>query len=120
MAATLPHGERLRKRGQFTAVQGRGKKYPSERFVIFVLPQPKVGGEPSLAPARLGITVSRKVGVAVVRNRVKRLVREAFRLRKTLFPKGLDIVFIARPTAKASELSEVVREMEKLCRKLQS
>ena len=113
MAETLPRRERLRKRSQFTAVQGRGKKLHTEHFLVFVLPQAD-----SLAPARLGITVSKKVGVAVVRNRVKRLVREAFRRLKTLFPKGLDLVFVAKQTAAGSELAEVARELERLCRKL--
>jgi ribonuclease P protein component len=117
VAETLPRQERLRKRVQFVAVQGRGKKHHTERFIVFVLPR---GEKDSLAPARLGITVSKKVGVAVVRNRVKRLVREAFRRRKTLFPEGLDIVFVAKATAKTIELADVLREMERLCRKLQS
>jgi ribonuclease P protein component len=112
---TLPRRERLRKRAEFTAVQGRGKKFHTERFLVFVLPQ-KV----PLAPARLGITVSRKVGGAVTRNRIKRLVREAFRRRKALFPKGLDIVFIAKQMKTVPELEDVLREIEKLCRKLQS
>jgi ribonuclease P protein component len=113
VAETLPRQERLRKRSQFTAVQGRGKKLHTEHFLVFVLPQTD-----SLAAARLGITVSKKVGGAVVRNRVKRLVREAFRRLKTLFPKGLDVVFVAKQTAANRELTEVARELEKLCRKL--
>jgi ribonuclease P protein component len=113
VAETLPRQHRLRKRAQFTAVQGRGKKLHTEHFLVFILPQAN-----ALAPARLGITVSKKVGGAVVRNRVKRLVREAFRRRKTLFPKGLDVVFIAKHVAGGVELAEVARELEKLCRKL--
>ena len=116
MAENLPRTERLRKRAEFTAVQGRGRKLHSERFLVFVQPRPSS----SLAPPRLGITVSRKVGGAVVRNRVKRLVREAFRRRKALFPKGLDVVFIAKPNAATVELPELMREIEKLCRKLPS
>jgi len=46
---------------------------------------------------RLGVTVSKKVGKAVVRNRVKRLVKEVFRLREACFVKGYDIVVVARP-----------------------
>ncbi len=111
--AGLPRHERLRKRSEFTAVQGRGKKLHTERFLVFVLPR----AEPS-APARLGITVSKKVGGAVVRNRIKRLVREAFRRRKALFPQGLDIVFIAKQTAIDVELEGLLRETERLCRKL--
>jgi ribonuclease P protein component len=114
VAETLPRRERLRKRAQFKAVQGRGKKLHTERFLVFILPQK----EP-LAPPRLGITVSKKVGGAVVRNRVKRLLREAFRRHKTLFPMGLDIVFVAKQAAAKSELGDVTRELERLCRKLQ-
>jgi ribonuclease P protein component len=112
-AQTLSRDERLRKRSQFTAVQGRGKKLHTENFLVFVL-----GRRETLAPTRLGITVSKKVGGAVVRNRVKRLLREAFRHRKALFPGGLDVVFIAKQVAASVELEDVLREMEKLCRKL--
>lgn len=117
MSETLPREERLRKRAEFTRVQGRGKKHHTERFLVFVLPR-KPGNE--TAPARLGVTVSKKVGGAVVRNRVKRLLREAFRRRKTLFPMGLDIVFIAKQTASKSELADLLRELERLCSKLRS
>jgi ribonuclease P protein component len=113
VAETLPRRERLRKRAQFTAIQGRGKKLHTEHFLVFILPQAD-----SLAPARLGITVTKKVGGAVVRNRIKRLVREVFRRQKTLFPKGLDLVFVAKQTAARTELAEVARELEKLCRRL--
>ncbi len=113
--ASFPRDVRLRKRPDFTAVQGRGKKLHGERFLVFVLPR-----RDSLAPARLGITVSRKVGNAVIRNRIKRLLREAFRHRQALFPKGLDVVFIAKQNAAGCELEDVVREIERLCRKLPS
>jgi len=63
----------------------------------------------------LGITVSRKVGTAVTRNRLKRLVREAFRRRKTLFPRGLDLVFIAKKQAVDATYDQVSGEIEKLC-----
>ena len=120
MSETLPQKERLRKRAEFLAVQGRGKKHHTERFLVFVLPRrPVPQGEPR-APSRIGVTVSKKVGGAVVRNRVKRLLREAFRRRKTLFPIGLDIVFIAKQTAQKSELADVLRELERLCSKLRS
>lgn len=78
---------------------------------MFVLPQSEPG------PTRVGVTASRKLGGAVVRNRVKRRVREAFRRHKLLFPSGLDLVFVAKKSAVVSDYEQVVREMERLCRK---
>jgi len=49
------------------------------------------------AAARLGVVASRKVGPSVVRNRAKRLVREAFRLHPEVFHAGIDVVIIVRP-----------------------
>jgi len=54
------------------------------------------GGENSLPHARLGLSVSRRVGKAVARNRWKRLLREAFRLEQHRLPPGVDLVAIPR------------------------
>jgi len=64
------------------------------------------------APARLGLTVSRRVGGAVVRTRVKRRLREWFRRHRDLFPTGRDFVVIARPAAATASADEVGRELE--------
>lgn len=111
-AQRLPRAERLRKRSGFVAVQGRGKKLHTDHFLVFVLPRAE-----GLAPARLGITVSKKVGESVERNRVKRLVREAFRRHKALFPAGHDVVFVAKRGAVEAGFDRVVQEIERLCRK---
>ena len=108
-AEKLPRTERLRRRIEFTAVQGRGKKIHTESFLVFLLARAD-----GLAPARLGITVSKKVGNAVERNRVKRLVREAFRHTKALFPKGYDVVFVAKKNAVGADLNRVLEEVERL------
>jgi ribonuclease P protein component len=107
---SLPRRERVRKRREYVAVQGRGRKLHTDSFLVFVLPRAD-------SPARLGVTVSKKVGGAVERNRVKRLVREAFRRFKTLFPQGLDIVFVAKRAAVEADFDQVMREIERLCRK---
>jgi ribonuclease P protein component len=107
----LDKAERLRRRAEYLRVQEGGRKLHTDHFLVFVAPRAAV------QPARVGITVSRKVGTAVARNRLKRLVREAFRRHKFLFPKGLDVVFIAKQGADEVQYDQVVREIERLCRK---
>lgn len=65
------------------------------------------------AAGRIGITVSRQVGKAVRRNRVKRLVREAFRQNRALFPAATDVVVIAKTDCCAARLADVVAEFER-------
>jgi ribonuclease P protein component len=60
--------------------------------------------------ARLGITASRKVGGAVVRNRAKRLVREAFRSTRDLWLPGIDLVVIVKKALVGMRLDDVVEE----------
>lgn len=71
-----------------------------------------------MPPTRLGVTVTRKVGHAVVRNRIKRLVREAFRRERHLFDDGYDMVWVAKRTAAGTTYSDVVSDLHALARKL--
>ena len=66
---------------------------------------------PRRLPCRLGVVASKKTGGAVVRNRSKRLLREAFRLRNELFPAGIDLVIIAKPGASDLSLDAVILEV---------
>lgn len=71
-----------------------------------------------MAPAptqgqRLGITVTKKVGNAVVRNRIKRVVREVFRRNRALFPLSTDVVFIAKQGAGKLGYAEALAEIER-------
>ncbi len=82
-----PH-DRIRKRSEYQTIYDKGLRIPSASFVLFVMRNR--AGRP-----RLGITVTRKVGGAVRRNRAKRLVREIFRRHKTEFM-DVDIVVNGR------------------------
>jgi ribonuclease P protein component len=74
--------------------------------MIFVL-----DGAPEAKVTRLGITASKKVGGAVVRNRVKRLVREVYRLHKDGFPAGKRVVVVAKTEAAGLTRAAVEREL---------
>jgi ribonuclease P protein component len=68
----------------------------------------------SARDARLGITVSKKVGIAVVRNRVKRWVRESYRRMIGVTPLGTDLVVIAKPSAANSSYRATAEELRRL------
>lgn len=63
---------------------------------------------------RLGITVTKKAGNAVRRNRIKRLIREFFRLNKSLFPAGYDVIVMARRNMPPIKYQEAYRELTEL------
>jgi ribonuclease P protein component len=99
--------DRLRKSGEFLQLQQRGARHQSEHFVLYGL-----GGARD-ERSRLGITVSRRIGNAVVRNRIKRRVRECYRLKlRAMLPAGVAIVVIARKGA--GELTWMAIETELL------
>ncbi|MBX7191760.1 MAG: ribonuclease P protein component [Sandaracinaceae bacterium] len=102
---TLRPADRLKRREDFRRVQETGRKHHSPHFLVVVLVRDDQG------PARIGITVTKKVGNAVQRNRVKRLVREVFRRERARFPEGCDVVFIAKNGAPALGYAEVLAEV---------
>ena len=95
----LGKAARLRRRREFLAVQERGRRLHAGELVVLAL----VTGTNR---PRIGITVSKRVGTAVVRNRIKRWVREAFREAAPDLP-PVDVVVVARPGAGRMGLAAV-------------
>jgi ribonuclease P protein component len=103
---SFPKGERLLNRKDFVNLNRSGKRYRTEHFTTLYR-------ENGLKHTRLGITVSKRVGNAVKRNRVKRLVREFFRQNKESFLIGFDVNFIADKSAHHLAFKDIEKEMGK-------
>jgi ribonuclease P protein component len=100
---------RIRRRSDFLRIQSEGERASTPHFVLLVTARQLSADcpEPSKAPSRLGVVVTKKVGNAVIRARIKRLCRECFRLWPDLVPDGVDLVVIARQGAGELGLADV-------------
>ncbi len=102
--------QRLRKRREFFQVQQQGRKIHLRDLLVFVYLQK--------GKQRLGITASRKIGGAVQRNRVKRLLREVWRKEHHGLSMGYDIVFVVKRSAVTANFSVLRQQVLELGRKL--
>lgn len=90
----------LKNNRDFVNVYTSGKSYANRYLVIYTL---KNNSDRN----RLGISVSKKVGNSVVRHRLKRLIKESYRLHEKMFNSGLDIVVIARKGSDACDFAGI-------------
>ena len=114
----FPRDCRLRKRREFLAVQGRGRRLSGRHLQFFVLGRKEPPASVVAASIRFGITVTRKVGNAVTRNRLKRLLRERCRHVVASSPSGLDVVILVRASAATAPAAAIAGDFGELARRL--
>lgn len=95
---------------QFKKVYSKGRSLTNNLLVLYYLKN-------NLSGIRLGITVNKKVGKAVVRNRIRRLIKENYRLRERYIKEGYDIVIVSRVRAKEATYNEISGSMHNLLKR---
>ena len=108
---TYLRADRLLRRSEFVRVQQRARRVHLAHFVLLLV---RSGRRDGGTETRLGVTAGRRVGGAVQRNRIKRLVREVFRRNRALFPRECDVVLVARSGADRLDYAAVVSELERV------
>lgn len=104
----FPRASRLSSTAEFRLVKQAGKSWTGRHLVLGVLAQPEA------TRARVGIVTTRKVGMAVVRNRIRRRIREVFRLHQFDLIPGVWLVTIARPSAATASFQDIERDWLRL------
>lgn len=100
----MKFSDSLKKNRDFQNVYRKGKSYANKYLVMYVLKN-------ETEENRIGISVSKKVGNSVIRHHVTRIIRESYRLHEDMFNSGLDIVVIARSTAREVGYHEIASAM---------
>jgi len=101
---------RLKKNSEFKDVYSKGKVYANHLLVLYI-----VENESSFN--KVGFSVSKKVGKSVVRNKIRRRIRECYRLNGDRIKKGFNMVFISRVIAKDATYKEIENAMVSLFKK---
>ncbi len=101
---------RLRLNADFQRVRKTGRSWANQLMVLCALPN-------NLEHSRFGFAASKRIGKAVVRNRVRRRMREAVRLRRASVVEGWDMIFIARSAIAVTTYTEIARAAEDLLKR---
>lgn len=103
--------ERIRRKKDFIELYRKGRRLRGKHFHLVYLPN-------GLEYSRMAVVVSRKIGKATVRNRLKRRFREFFRRNKSLLPRPVDLIFIAQKDAGERSREEMAADFMALLNKL--
>ena len=106
----FPKTLRLRRRSEFRRVQDHGRKIHTGHFILFAME--------CLEGQKLGITATRKVGNAVVRNRLKRSVREIYRRHRAVFPSGQAVVVLIKRSMQDLDSHRIEDELLRAAKRL--
>jgi ribonuclease P protein component len=104
----FPRAVRVRRRSDYLTIQNRGRRVSGPHLLLFA----------AAGTGRIGVTVSRKVGGAVSRNRVKRWIRECYRRHRPTWSSDLDLVVVARPGAADAGHGTLCGELASLSKRL--
>jgi len=102
--------ESLKKPSEFSKVYKRGKSYADKNIVIYYMPT-------QLGMTRVGFSISKKVGNAVVRNRVRRFIKESLRVNFKNIG-SCDLVFVARVRSSQVDYHEITRSLKYIFKKI--
>ena len=106
----LPKSEIIKSKQDFNRVYSQGKSFVSRDLVIYVLHDEKLNG-------KVGFAAGKKLGCAVVRNRIKRLLREAYRLNKNKLRRNEAIILVGRKNLVGAKFESAEQSFLKICRK---
>lgn len=109
---TLPKSRRITRSGDYRQIKEEGQRYHTTNFVVII--------RPGQTDKRLGLTVSRKVGNAVCRNRLKRWIREYFRKHQWRSESSLDVSVIAKQPAGSLSHLQLDRELSTVFARLET
>jgi ribonuclease P protein component len=105
---TLPKVGRLCHNKNFQAVYRSGKSYANKNLVLYVLPNQS-------ASRRIGFAAGKRLGSAVIRNRLKRLLREAYRHHQEKIITGVDLVLVARQPLVKAGVDQAIKAFVDIC-----
>ncbi len=100
----------LKKNNEFRSIYGFGKSVSTKIIVIYYKPAESIG--------KVGFVVSKKVGKATIRNKYKRIMKEAFRNSTLKIDNSLDLIILARPAIVESDYSQIQRDIKYLTKRI--